>query len=141
LINPPIFNKVVYEAGDGPGYYNAEINVKGRIIFGYTWSVRKLHDDTLNASGEGDYRLTFSFDENCGSVDLNTFFVDGVTEIMVPLEEVLLAEPEEEPGGGAVGVLVPAEFDEFGNLTGGNFTYMDVRILERSGGGGGKPQR
>ena len=36
-----------------------------------------------------------------------------------------------------VGVLVPAQFDESGNLIGGNLTYMDVRILERGGGGGG----
>ncbi len=36
-VNEPIFNKAVYEAGDGPGYYNAEINVKGKIIYGYTW--------------------------------------------------------------------------------------------------------
>jgi hypothetical protein len=41
LINDPIFNMAVHEAQDGPGYYNAEINVKGRIIYGYTWSVRK----------------------------------------------------------------------------------------------------
>jgi len=135
LIRTPIFNKPVYEAGDGPGYYNAEINVKGRIIYGYTWNVRQLNDD-----GAGDYRITYSFDQACGTVDLNTFFVDGTTQIIVPLEEEVLAaaaEAESEPGGGAVGVLVPAEFDELGNLVGGNLTYIDVRILERGGGGGG----
>jgi len=147
LINPHIFNGSVHEGGDGPGYYSAEINVKGRIIYGYTWSVRKLHDNTLNEKGAGNYRITFSFDESCGAVDLNTYFVDGVTEIIVPLEEELeaaaieaamsdpqiartlitAAEAEESEGGGAVGVL---DFDN-------NLTYMDVRILERSGGGGG----
>ena len=126
LINPHIFNGSVHEGGDGPGYYSAEINVKGRIIYGYTWSVRKLHDDALNESGAGDYRLTYSFDETCGTASLNTFFVDGVTQIMVPLE-VEEAALEEEPGGGAVGVL----------RTDLNLTYMDVRILERGGGGGG----
>jgi len=143
LINPPIFNEVVYEADDGPGYYNAEINVKGRIIYGYTWNVRTVHDDTLNPSGAGIYRLTFSFDQTCGDVSLNTFF-NGETQIMVPLEteealEAALSSTEEgeEPGGGAVGVLVPAQFDDEGNLIGDNLTYIDVRILERGGGGGG----
>ena len=46
LINPPIFNGYVHEGGDGPGYYSAEINVTGRIIYGYTWNVRKLNDVT-----------------------------------------------------------------------------------------------
>ena len=139
LINPHIFNGSVHEGGDGPGYYSAEINVKGRIIYGYTWSVRKLHDNALDESGAGDYRITYSFDQSCGTVDLNTFF-DGNTQIMVPLEEDIVAaaaEEGEEPGGGAVGVLVPAELDAFGNLVGGNLTYMDVRILARGGGGGG----
>ena len=124
LINPPIFNLPVHEGGDGPGYYSAEINVKGRVIFGYTWNVRKLNE------GAGDYRVTFSFDEVCGATTLNTYFVEGVTQILVPLEEVttaIAAEEGEEPGGGAEGVLVPEA----------NLTYMDVRILERGGGGGG----
>ncbi len=50
---------------------------------------------------------------------------------MVPIEEeteAIAAEIGEEPGGGATGVL----------RTDLNLTYMDVRILER--GGGGKPQ-
>ena len=136
LINPHIFNGSVHEGGDGPGYYSAEINVKGRIIYGYTWNVRQLND------GAGDYRITFSFDESCGAAALNTYFVNEVTEIIVPLEEDLAAAAAEEgddgesPGGGATGVLVPAEFDEDGFLIGGNLTYMDVRILERGGGGG-----
>lgn len=124
LINPHIFNGSVHEGGDGPGYYSAEINVKGRIIYGYTWNVRQLNE------GAGDYRITFSFDASDGSNSLNTFFEYGTTQILVPLEEELLvaaAEEGEEPGGGAVGVL---DFDN-------NLTYMDVRILERGGGGGG----
>ncbi len=129
LINPAIFNMAVYEGGDGPGYYSAEINVKGRIIFGYTWNVRKLND-----GGAGDYRITFSFDEVCGGAELNTYFAEGITAIKVPEEEPeepapLLAEDDggESPGGGAVGVL----------RTDLNLTYIDVRILERGGGGGG----
>jgi len=131
LINPHIFNGSVHEGGDGPGYYSAEINVKGRIIFGYTWNVRQLNDEIVNGGeAAGDYRITFSLDEECGTAFLNTFFVEGETEILMPAEEVteaIAAEEGEEPGGGAVGVL---DFDN-------NLTYMDVRILERGGGGGG----
>ena len=91
-----------------------------------------------NDAAAGDYRATFSFDQTCGTVYLNTFFVDGITEIIVPLEEEIAAaaaaegDDGESPGGGAVGVLVP-----YDDLTGeGNLTYMDVRILPRGGGGG-----
>jgi hypothetical protein len=127
LINPPIFNKAVYEGGDGPGYYSAEINVKGRVIYGYTWSVRKLNE------GAGDYRLTFSFDEACGTASLNTYFIEGITELKVPIEEEL-----------AMAALA-AEGDDEGDTGGGvpvidyphNLTFIDISILERGGGGGG----
>lgn len=122
LINPPIYNMAVHQGGDGPGYYSAEINVKGKIIYGYTWNVRKLNE------GAGDYRVTFSFDELCGTAFLNTYFVEGATQILLPTEEELLAAAEEgeEPGGGATAVL---DFTD-------NLTYIDVRILQRGGGGG-----
>jgi len=130
LINPAIFNGAVHEAGDGPGYYNAEINVKGRIIYGYTWNVRKLND------GAGDYRVTFSFDETCGSATRNVAFGENVTQIMVPLEEeeVVVASEEGDDGGDTGGAAAVLD-------TTNNLTYIDVRILERSGGGngGGKP--
>jgi len=123
LINPHIFNGSVHEGGDGPGYYSAEINVKGRIIYGYTWNVRRLNE------GAGDYRLTFSFDEVCGPTTLNTYFVDGITEIIVPVEEeeVVIAAEEGGDTGGGTPVL----------RTDLNLTYIDIRILERGGGGGG----
>ncbi|MCP3176890.1 hypothetical protein MJO47_07210 [Desulfuromonas sp. KJ2020] len=149
LVNPPIFNKPVYEGGDGPGYYSAEINVKGKVIFGYTWNVRSLNDAIVNG-GEagGDYRITFSLDETCGTdtsgatVTLNTFFEaasgdDPGTRILLPVEEettggeVVIAEEENNPTVGAEAVL------DFIN----NLTYIDVRILERGGGGGGGKKR
>jgi hypothetical protein len=128
LINPAIFNSAVYEGGDGPGYYSAEINVKGRIIYGYTWNVGQLNE------GAGYYRLTFSFDELTGtSSELNTFFNED-TSILVPEEEtevVMLAEESDDggssPGGGGVAKI------DFAN----NLTYIDINILERSGGGMG----
>lgn len=147
LINPHIFNGSVHEGGDGPGYYSAEINVKGRIIYGYTWNVRDVHDDTplpgsTIPTAAGDYRITFSFDQQCDTASLATYFVEGTTQIIVPLEteevETITAEGDEgtEPSG-AIAMLRPAVFDETGAMVDGNLTYMDVHILERGGGNGG----
>lgn len=118
LVKEPLFNKPVWEGGDGPGYYAAEINVKGRIIYGYTWNLKTLND------GPGDYRVTFSLDPTgvCPST-LNTFFAEGVTSIIVPVEEEVTVEAE-PVGGGAVGVVRYAE----------NLTFMDVHIIARTGG-------
>lgn len=137
LINPHIFNGSVHEGGDGPGYYSAEINVKGRIIYGYTWNVRTLNDITPVEGSDirtpaGDYRITFSFDNNVVGVPLNTFFTPS-TQIVVPLEVEVAAE------------IIAAEASDSGDEGGGtavldhvnNLTYIDVRILERGGGGGG----
>jgi len=124
-VDPALFNKGVWEGGDGPGYYSAEINVKGKVIYGYTWDVKNLNDKT-GGTAAGDYRITFSLDAagHC-PVICNTFF-DTNTTILEPVEEEAAVEAvEEEPtGGGAVGVI-----DVINNLT-----YIDVRILERSGG-------
>ncbi|MEK6477862.1 hypothetical protein WJR50_10020 [Catalinimonas sp. 4WD22] len=127
--NSPVFNSAVHEAADGPGYYNAEVNVKGKIIFGYTWDVKKL------STGPGVYRITFSFDESGGGINqLNTFF-DTNTQIVPPAEEgeIVVAE---EPGGGGTAVI---DVDY-------NLSYIDVRITSSGGGGGkgggkGKPAR
>lgn len=137
LINPHIFNGSVHDGGDGPGYYSAEINVKGKIVYGYTWNVRQLNDDTPAEDSNirtaaGDYRITFSFDETCGSVGLNTYFSNGITQIVVPSAEAIaaaLAVTEEagDVGGGVAKIDYP-----------NNLTYIDVRILEKGGGGGGK---
>lgn len=120
LISPPIFNMPVYEGGDGPGYYSAEVNVKGRIIYGYTWNVRKLNE------GAGDYRITFSLDDYCDEATArNTFFTDTVTSIIQPAEEVETLDSSTEEG--ARGVL------DYEN----QLTYIDVRIIDKAGGGGG----
>jgi hypothetical protein len=123
-IAAPIFNKAVWEAGDGPGYYNAEVNIKGKVIYGYTWDVKKLN------SGAGTYRLTFSFDSNGSGLGstLNTFF-DNNTAILVP-------EEEGEISINAVSVIEPrvAKIDVDNNLT-----YIDVIIKTGQGGGSRKP--
>ena len=107
IVNEPIFNMAVSEAEDGPGFYNAEINVKGKIIYGYTWDVGQLNED------EGHYRLTFSFDGNIGE----TTAFDDNTEIILPVEEDELREP---PSDGGTAILdIP-----------NNLTYIDILIGE-----------
>ena len=123
IINEPIFNQAVSEAGDGPAFFNAEINVKGKIMFGYTWDVNKLNQ------GEGYYRITFSFDE--GNAAIGTAKFDEFTQIIVAEEEEGEEEPTEAakvteiaeeggPGNGGVGIMDPAN----------NLTYMDILIGE-----------
>jgi len=46
--------------------------------------------------GTADYRITLSFDEVCGNVTRNTSFVEGATQIMGPLEEVVEVPLSEE---------------------------------------------
>ncbi|MCJ7618280.1 MAG: hypothetical protein MUO43_17265, partial [Desulfobacterales bacterium] len=124
------------------GYYSAEINVGGKVIYGYNWVVRDIDE------APGFYRLTFSLDSvNCPVVPLNTFFTNGTTSI-VELEVVEEEEEEEEeeetsdgnnngddnePNDGEdsnnPGNLIPggiAKIDFINNLS-----YMDVQILKK----------
>jgi hypothetical protein len=115
LVSLPIFNKAVYQALDGPGSYSAEINVKGKVIYGYTWKVRNLNQ------GTGYYRLTFSLDDVDGTpAELNTFF-DANTKILVA-EEVTTEADDGSSGGTAV-------MDWANNLT-----YMDILIVNKGSG-------
>jgi uncharacterized membrane protein YgcG len=122
----PVFNKAVYEAGDGPSYYSAEINIGGAVVFGYNWFVSKAND------GAGLYRLTFSLDDAC-PVGLNTFF-DEWTVIAVPVEEEELTTIASEdgdsgaPGGGGSALNVDDQL-----------TYLDMYILGKKGGGKSNP--
>lgn len=114
IINAPIMNQAVYEAEEGHAYFSSEVNIKGKIIYGYTWKLPNLNE------GIGYYRITYSFDDTGGVVDLNTFF-DENSEIIIPVEG--------SPGGDKGGTAV---IDINNNLT-----YMDIRIKQQGGGGGG----
>lgn len=106
IFNEPIFNMPVYRSGDGPAYFNGEVNVEGKLTYGYLWNVQ-----TLN-SGEGYYRLTFSFDKN-GIVPLNTSFGKNTTVI----------DPMYKPAPSVGGIPV---IDVENNLT-----YIDIKLLEK----------
>ena len=115
-------NSVVWVPSEGQDYasYSSEVNVKGKIIYGYNWNTRK------QASGPGNYRITFSLDGSNPDIALNTVFDPEVTHIVLV---------EEDPDGGS----------EAHNTTGGgeavidygnNLTYIDVTLVPRRGGGG-----
>lgn len=139
----PIYNMAVWEGdGDGPAFYSAEINVKGKVIYGYTWDVKKLNEATINDGiADGFYRMTFSLDDQdeAGNILLNTSL--SAAKIMLPdddeLELAMLESAILDPN-----VL---DSDEGGDTGGGvaevlgelNLTYIDVYIEPRDNGGGG----
>lgn len=111
----PLFNGGVWMDADGPGYYSAEINVGGKVIYGYNWDVKK------NGEGAGHYRITFALDPVNGHIPLNTFF---------QTTQVKLADDAADGGSGGGAAVV----DHANNLT-----YIDVKIVSRSGGGKNGP--
>lgn len=112
-INAPIYNKAVYQAAEGPGYYSAEINIKGKVIYGYTWNAGQLNE------GNGVYRLTFSLDPNGGGTTLNTFFDENTG--------VVTGSESEEGQAGAKAIVDAAD----------NLTYIDITLGGNGGGGSG----
>jgi hypothetical protein len=135
-IGDPLFNGGVWQNIDGPGGYSAEVNVQGKVIYGYNWVTR------TTADGEGDYRITFVLDPNSSETGItcNTAFGEYGDEGKVT--EIL---PGEEEGG----IIVQALAEEPDDLGGGiakidlnhNLTYIDVRLTSgkgsgRKGGGG-----
>ena len=119
-IGSPLFEGGVWENIDGPSGYSAEINVQGKVIYGYNWVTRKTGD------GTGYYRLTFVLDNNFTG-NQNTFF-DSNTVILFNEEEeeevTITAEPDL---GGGTAVIVPEN----------NLTYIDVQLVPKNGRGGG----
>jgi hypothetical protein len=96
--------------------YGSEVNVKGRIMYGYTWNVRSLNDMT-GGTAAGVYRVTFSLDGDA-AIDRDVCFTDGVTQIIVSAEEEEEVTVSGAPGGGGTAVLDCAQ----------DITYMDVNI-------------
>ena len=118
-ISDPFYNSAVWMDGNSPrDKYSAEINVKGKVIYGMLWDVR-THGD-----GEGTYRITFSLDSLGGVVPTNAFLTEA-TQIMAPEEEEEESADKSEPTGGVTGI------DPVNNLT-----WIDVPIVPASGGGG-----
>jgi len=115
----------LWDGADEPivsGNYSAEINVKGKVIFGYNWFVQRTTREDDDPTGL--YRITMRFG------DSNVDFVEGITSITqggeVTATTSEAAEAGEEPGGGVAMI----DFDN-------DLTYIDVLIISGMGGGGG----
>jgi len=73
----PGFDSAVYEGfgGDGPGVYAAEVNVSGKLVFGYVWMLKQW--PIAEEDKRGWWRITFSLDPTAAfgdvTVDNNTF--------------------------------------------------------------------
>lgn len=109
----PIFNAAAWQkTADGPGSYGAELNVGGKIVYGFVWKTTGLT--------AGEYRLTFSLDDaEPGFVGSGAAF-DSTTTILASTEVEAAAEDE---GGGNT-----AQIDTVNQLT-----YIDVGLT--AGGG------
>ncbi len=61
-------NKAVWESfgTDGPGNYSAEINVGGKVLYGYVWFMKKVVMPGGIAK-DGWWRITFSLDTGSGA--------------------------------------------------------------------------
>jgi hypothetical protein len=100
-----------------------ELNVGGRYIFGA--SVGGWKPDTLGA-----YRITFYIPGTSG-VSLANADVDNFPPLH-PESGALAAEADEGDEGG---VATPAVVGDK------NLTYVDVEVIAKGGGGGGKPNK
>ena len=114
-VQAPIFSGAAWErTSDGPGSYGAELNVQGKVVYGFIWRTGDLD--------EGDYRLTFSLDgARDGFAGAGTS-LDGAT---IRTGETVVATAEE--GGGNAAVVQGAD----------ELTYIDVGLTQGSGSGGG----
>jgi hypothetical protein len=120
IIGTTHFNSVVWEATGSQDYeiYSAEINVKGKVIYGYNWNTRVLSD------GPGYYRITFSMDNSNPDIQLNAVF--DTTQVLL-VEEVDGGDENNNTTGGGIAVI---DYDN-------DLSYIDVLLLPKKGGGGG----
>jgi hypothetical protein len=128
--------------------YTAELNVGGKYVYGYNWTIRR---DTLPTECAalgytatdlaGWWRLTFytpgSTTPGAGSPAAVWFNVDLTGEYLAPPPAPLLVTPEEL-------LLVAPEEGDTGDLyrpkviSASNLTYIDICIKSGGGGGGRK---
>jgi uncharacterized protein YjdB len=113
-----VFNGAIHEGfgGDGPGAFSAEVNVGGRLGYGYNLLLQNvtLTDPTVHKYGW--WRITFSLDAQAnigGQGPLN--------------RNVTMASMAPNSGG-----LFSPQFDGANQAT-----WIDIEIKQASGGGGG----
>lgn len=106
----PVFNAAVHEkTSDGPGSYGAELNIQGKVVYGYLWDTSGMYN--------GEYRLTFSLDGAMDGFAGSGTNLDSAVPV-VPVEEVLTALAGAPGGEDSANTAVVA----------GGVTYIDVGL-------------
>jgi hypothetical protein len=114
------------------GHFSAEVNVAGKIVYGYNWDLGKFNpgspprwptpglDWPADVSKVGWYRITFSLDPAWDTVARN-----ATLEALDPIDL----------GVGGDMILFPPHLvvDSIDNTN--NYTYIDIYVTERRGGG------
>lgn len=109
-LKAPCGGGMAWEPVEGSGAFAAEINVAGKIVYGYNWTFTHQNPEP------GTWRITFALDGTNYPGTLNTMF-DASTVILASEE----GEEGEDDGGtasGGVAYVVPEL----------NLTYIDVPI-------------
>lgn len=111
----PVFNSAVYEkTSDGPGSYGAELNVQGKVVYGFNWATDGLYN--------GEYRLTFSLDGPSDAFPTGSgTSLNGATILPSSEEEEEVTISDKAggaPGGGNTAVVDGAK----------ELTYIDVAL-------------
>jgi hypothetical protein len=116
------FNGAIWEAygQDGPGFYAAEINVSGNLIYGFNWDLNKC-DATVNKP-EGKWRLTFMLDPEATALDGVTKVEPNVVFAKLDPADITVDDDERAPYATPV-------------LQNGSTSYMDIQIVAPKGGG------
>jgi len=122
----PVFNRGVWDSEPGDsGGYSAEINIGGKVIYGFNWDTRILAD------GLGTYRITFALvDGDLPSKPALNTMMDETTKIFLEVEEdISLASTGSdsgEPDQGGASAFILGKY---------NLTYIDVTLTDKGGKG------
>lgn len=118
---------------DGPGGYSAEVNVAGKVIFGYNFFIRNL-----SLPGDvhryGWWRLTFSLDDQAsvgGTPVGRNVLLEELGNLVETTDAAFgLLSAEDEEGGDELTYVPELASD-------GRSTWIDIYVESASGGGSG----
>lgn len=116
------FDGSVWEAygEDGPGFYRAEVNVGGKIIYGFNFTIRDIPVPS-DIHKYGWWRLTFTLDPESQV---------GGASVPRNVQLVQLASGEEDDESEPL--LFTPELSQDGYTS-----WLDINVVSASGGGGG----
>ncbi len=108
-------------AEESPGFFGAEVNVAGRVIYGYSLNIGSLTMDP-GVSASGWWRIAFVLDNGAtvgGRSATRNVTIDRVTatEALDSESEALLYQPQAAPNGQS--------------------TWVDIKVDSTTNGGGG----